>query len=272
MAMLGFLGLNKPIDLKNSYEIIACVDQDIESSATKAKMATEQYFEEQGISAKDYAYQSMHDGKFHVYKFNDKVNVDTEAMLNYVKNAVNNQNVVIEIKYNQVEVNDHNQGGWLALALGITAVVTFLYLIIMEKFASALSVFVASIVGTLVFVALTAITRIPAAPYFEIVCAGAFVFTAILSTVMANRFKEETQNVANQGSSVSDIADKSATSSAFRFAVLVAGSALLGALLAIFGCGYLAFLGGQIAIAAISAGFTAFTVTPILWAWLKKGK
>ncbi len=272
MAMLGFLGLNQTVDYASSYEIMVGVDQNVGNASAVVKENAEAYFADKGVLDKAYGYQELDEGNLHLYKFDEDTGIDQEKLKNFLEAKLNNDKVFVEVSVNEVVRGNTMQTLKVSIALAISVVAVFVYLSIMEKSASALSVVASSILSTLLFVAVVALSRIPAQPYFEICAVATFVLTLIFSTVMANRFKEEKKKSTNEGLGAREIADKATFSSLRRFVFLFTAVLIIAILIAVIGMGYSIFLGLQLLVADICSVAVAFFATPTLWTAFKTEK
>ena len=272
MAILGFFGFNKTVDFNKSYEITVGVDQDVNNSASLTKQYAEEYMAEKGASFKGYSIQSLDNGYIYIYKFDKDTGIDEAEFKTYLEGKLNNDKVFIELAVSEVETGTNNQVLNLVLALAIGAVAIFVYLFFVEKLVSALSVVLAGCGASLLFVALTALTRIPALPFLGLGIAVAFVLSSIFASVITARLKEEQKNTANEALSSKEIADKAANKSVERIAFLSVIVLVAAILFAALGRGYFIYLALQILIADVCSVCVAFFATPTLWTALKTQK
>lgn len=272
MAVLGFLGLNQTVDFSKSYEIMVGVDQNVGNASELVKENAEAYFADKGVLDKAYGYQSLDGGNVHLYKFDVDTGIEQEKLMSFLQTKINNDKIFVEVSVNEVVRGNTMQTLNVVLALAIGAVAVFVYLCVMEKLASALSVLATSILATLLFVAVVACSRIPALPFFEICAVATLVLSLIFSTVIANRFKEEKKKSANESLSVREIANIAISSSARRLTFLFIAILLIAILFACVGRGYSIFLGLQLLVADVCSVFVAVFATPTLWTALKTEK
>ncbi len=278
-ALLGFLGFNNPIDFKKGYEISVTVNQNYDGSGICAKNAVEEYFAEKGQTDVEYAMQVTDSGDTYIFKFEKLSGVKETDLTSFVNQKLTDKYgtdaggesfYTATIKVDEVVPEIYTQVGWLALALGISAVAVFVYLFFTEKVASALSVILSSILSGVLFLALTALTRIPAYPFVGAVFAGACALACMLSAGTVNRYKEAIK--LNPKADNVDVAEKVAKDSALR-QILVLGMIVLVSLVFVaFGSAYLKFIGLQLIACGLAAAFASFIGTPIIWTALKKVK
>ena len=269
MIVLGVFGVNKSVDYKQSYEVTVGVDQNVDGASENVKVISEQYFKEKGIAPKSYAYQSMNRGNVHIYKFQNATKIVATELTEYVTEKLANSKVVVESTVSEV-VNYADSGVWgLVIGLAVSAVAVFLYLLIMEKLASALSVLFSSVISAVLALSVISLTRIPILPILGVAVSASALLSAILSTVMVGRFKEEGKNVNKI--STSEIADKSEKNSVLRFAFVFFALLLVSIILGtVGGLGYLTFVALTLLVVDVCAVFSSFVWTPIFWSALKK--
>lgn len=272
MAILGFFGLNNTVDFSKSYEITVGVDQNLNGSASKVKQFAEDYMQEKGASFKKYSIQALDDGNVYIYKFDKETGIEESELKEYLETKLNNDKVFIEVSVAEVVAKANVQVLNIVLGLVISAIAIFAYLFFAEKIASALSVVCVGGIASLLFVALVALSRIPALPFFSVILAFTFVLSTIFASVIASRLKEESKSTANEGLTDNEIADKVAEKSTKRFAFLFLVIVVSAILFAVLGRGYFIYLALQILIADICSVFVAFFATPTLWTALKTQK
>jgi len=275
MALLGVFGLNQTVDYADGYELQVSVDQDASESAKIVKDATDAYLSDKGIDAACGTAQEMDDGKTIVYKFNTDVTADLaglqetlRAKLDAESLSIVNVTVGVYQLKNDVEFNVW----WIILALGIAIVAAFIYVLIMEKLAASVATLCTTLLSALTFVALMAITRLPANPFFGINLAVSILVGAGLSIMTLRRCKEELKNTSNQKLSVKEVADKVSVIEILRYVMVVAAIALAGVALIGFALPYAMYAGAQLIVAGVSAAFSSYFMTPLVWSAIKSGK
>lgn len=282
-TLLAIFNFNQTVDFKNSYEVVVSSNSQLEVPNDDIKQSAQKYFAQKGIVAVDYATEDI-EGPISknsvVFKFDKDVNLDKADMKAFLETDLGvsgNAMIVIGVEYNNVH-NYYDAGvGYILLALALAGLASFIYLLFAEKLASAVSVISSAVLSALLFIALMAITRIPAQPFAPAVCGLAFALTMFLSAGLVNRFKEEIRlneavELSKDKLSYVQIADKGACDSLVRYA-FVSGALLVTALLfVIIGSVYLKFLGLQMIVALISAVFSSLVGVPLLWPVLKNVK
>ncbi len=269
MTMLGVFGLNGSTAQDSHYEISVGVDQDVEGASLKAKEIAETYFNEKGIKDVGYSYQTMKDGATHVYKFKNATGINAEELTAYVTEKLANDKVVVESSVNQVVATPSFDVWGLALALGISAIAVFVYLIIMEKLFATLSILVSGVLSAILTLSLLALTRIPSIDTWAIAISASVILSSVLSVVIVKRCKEQLKldPKADKLNIAEGAVSNSLTRFIFVFIALIVATLALGL---IGGIGYLTFIALTILVTAISAVFSSLVWTPIVWSALNK--
>ncbi len=275
MALFGVFGLNGSIDYPNknasSYEVSVSVDQNAGDSYSILKSATEEYFASKGITPVANTMQTMRDGKILIYKFTTDVTSSVAGLEDYVtaKLTASDLSVGVEASVNQVHKTNFD-GVWMfVLAIGVAVVVIALYQLIMEKLAGALAVLGSSILSVLVFVALMAIVRIPASPFFAIGIAVSAIIGGVTSSVTVNRFREEN---AVYNHSADEVVEKVIKTERKKYVIVTVAMAVLGVALIVFGLPYLMSTGAQLILAGLAGTYSAYFCSQYVWTALKNSK
>jgi preprotein translocase subunit SecF len=269
MAMLGVLNINKGVDYVPSYEVSVSVDQDVANASETVKIEAEKYFAEKGLKLVSYAYQSMQKGNTHVYKFQSKTMINEQELTDLINQKLNSDKAFAEVFVRETVNPVNYEGLEVLLAAGLAIVAIFLYLLFIEKAASAFSVILVSIISSLVYASLIAITRIPVYPYFGVSVVLAGLLAAVLSSATTQKFKEGLKT----SSDYKAIADQAAASSFSRYAIIFIILLITAVALAVAGgFGYLTYVGLALIVADVSAVFASYVWTPVLWTLLKSKK
>ncbi len=273
-TMFGVFGFNQPIDYKSSYEVQVSVDQKAGNTTTVLKDAADEYFSETGIKVLNYATQSIDDGMVVIYKFNSNVTEDVAGLKEYIQAKLdaesNVSNVSADVVVNESIGNNSSSIGKLLIALGIAVALIFVYSLIMNKLAGAVSVIFASVLSGVMFVAIVALTRIPAAPFFAFSCALSIIVSSVLSVVLTSKYKVFVKNYDKMPSSeiIETVYNKS-----LRNYIFVGGIVLVSALaLCAFMLPYAMFAGAQVLVAGLCGISSAIFATPFMWSLIKKSK
>lgn len=269
MALFGILHLNGAVDFRKSYEVKVTVDQNYDGAADFAKTYTEEYFESKGISDVSYGVQSVTDG--YLFKLNKIEGFNAADATAYVNNKLDAKYGagVREATFSVKEVKSavYSGAGYVAIALAIAVVAAFVYLLIIEKLASALSVVLSALLSGILFLSLMAITRVPAYPFVSFTFMAAVAVSLVLSTVIVHRYKEEMR--LDEKATPVDIANKVASLGLFRTVFFACALLLVALLLIIVGPAYLRFLGLQLVLVTVCGVYASFIGTPIIWAFFK---
>ena len=144
--------------------------------------------------------------------------------------------------------------------------------IIGTSLAGALATLGSSLISVILFVALVALTRIPANPFVAIGALFASVVGASLSISTVGRYKEEENNVANEKLSASELVEKLFAVEKKKYILVLASLVVIALAFAVtMACQFLV-LGGQIVLLAIASTAAAYFGTPIIWSAIKNQK
>lgn len=274
MVMLGIFKTNTGVDLKDSYEVVVSVDQDVDNSAEKLDKAVKDYFASTGAKVVSSATQKVNDGTQFIYKL-DELGSVTQTAIESAIASINSETVATSCAVNKVRSFYEPQIANLSICLGVIAVASFLYILAMEKLSAALSTLVSAVVSGLLFVSLGAITRVAVAPMFGVFISVAVVFALILSAGMTRRFREEKKNTANEKLTNKEVAEKVAVASITRFAFLFVAVLIVALTMGILGfvlsgCGYFVNYAIMLLMADVCGVFSAMVYTPVVWYSIKK--
>jgi hypothetical protein len=267
MALLS-VGLNQTVDYKNSFEVRVSINQ--RTAIETIRTETEKFFDDNGINAKDYAYQELGEGKILIYKFSKEVPAKVNELQAYLQsNLEGTLKATVEI--DEVVTNQSEINGYIALALGIAVIAIFIYAVIMEKLAGSVATVCASLLSGLLFISLISITRIPAYPFVGVTTALAVALGAGMSVSTINRLNEEYKNSANKNSTF-EIAEKVGKAECLKYLFTAIILLVVSATISAFFVPYMMIVGGQIALAGICALAVSYLGAPLLWAVIKGKK
>ena len=269
MTVLGIFGLNKPIDYKESYEINVSIAIDDDSLKQTMKQTADKYFEDEGIIVA--SFQSQEDGMSLIYKFKQDQTSVIEELKSIIsaKLSATEQPHELAVVSNYVSQDSLVQPLKVLLAYGIAIVAIFLYMLIMNKLASAVAVICSSVASVIAFIAVMAITRIPAVPYFELTAMLAGALGALLSVSTVGRYREELKKTTTNKFSVNEIADTVANTESKKYIYILVAVLIAGLSVAAFFTRYMLIIGGQIIVAGLVSAVCAYFMTPILWTAIK---
>lgn len=272
MTVFGIFGFNNTADHSNSYEVEISVDQNIDKAKEILKSSSEKYLSEKGLT---YSVQVMDGGAMLTYKFGADVSEKVADMASYVDTALaadaESNGVKVEVNVRAVKGDATINVCKLLVAVGVSILAIFLFVLIMERMlASAVAVVCSAVLAFLIFVSLMALTRLPANPFADAVSVIAMVISAILSVVTVNKYREEIKNATTKITNA-EIARKVAKAEykkyVFAFACVFVASIALVALFT----EYLLIAGAQILLAGV-ASFVSLFVTPLVWVAIRNSK
>lgn len=279
MAILGFLGLNRPVDYKKSYEMQISVDQNVDvGEGVKASEimfnAANDYFKQNGVNPKDYATQTMDDGAIVVFKFGYDVSDKVDAVKTAVNDAIDLKNDYInaDVKVNEVTGKSNIKLGYILVACGVAIVAIFLYALAMEKLAGAVATLFSTVLSAVLFISVMSVARIPAQPFITVTCVVSALIAGIISVATVNRYKEEVKNSANDKATAWEIAESVSRKEFISYIFVLCLIALVGIVVGLIGWMHMLFVGIQLIVASIVGVSSAFFGTPMIWALIKKSK
>ncbi len=272
MAVLGFVGFNNTVDFADSYEVNVKIEIINDLTKDVIKETTDKYLEQKGVEV--VSYQTLKDGI--VYKMEADPTEKVADLQTVIVNALEADETTagneVVVKVNKVyALGEFMQPAKVLLAFGIAIVAIFLYMLIMNKLASAVAVICSSLVSVLAFISLLAITRIQASPFFEISAMLAGILGAVLSVSTVGKYKEAIKN-STEKLSAKEVADKVAKTEGKKYLIALIGSVIAGFAVFAFLTPYLMIIGGQIMVAGVVATLCAFFTTPLLWTAIKGSK
>ncbi len=268
MVFFGIFGFNKSIDNRTSYQVIVSVDQDIDGEGVKAKETSEKYFDEVGV--KVFNVQEANEGSTFIYNLKEN-KVDANLLKEKIQVAVGDS-VVAECSLKEVREGFSNQVVNTVIALAVALAVIFVYLLIINKLATALTVIFNAIYASILAVALFALTRIPVFATIEIYVVSAFILSAILSVVITGRAREVASLVGNEKLSKGEVITQAIKDSMFRLLIFMAIVVAIGiALVSVF-TPHLIYSAIHVLIAGVSALAVSVIGSFIFWSILKTAK
>lgn len=270
MTIFGIFGFNNTVDYSDSYEINVSIDINIDKAKSTLKNTTEDYFEQKDI--KFVSYQMQDDGMSIIYKLTtDETSkiADLESVINTTLDAdEDTKGIIAKVSSKANFKVDYMQTGKLLIVFGISIVAIFIYLLIMNKLASALAVVCSSIVSVIAFIALIALTRIPAYPFIDIMAVAVGALTAMLSSSTVAKYTQKIKNLVEK-TEVKEIANVVGAEMLKKYFVIFVCILIAGVALLAFIRQYLIIIGLQIIIAGLVATLIAYFVTPLIWTAIK---
>ncbi len=283
MALLGFVGLNQTVDNKASYEVKINIDQNVGNAKVVLKASAESYFDEKNIDTVGYAYQELDEGKALVYKFNKNVNLNESQLVSYIQQeldakvvdadnkAIPAGTVEVSAEYTAVIGSDNFQIGWVLLSLGIGLVASFVYAIFMQKLSGAVATVGASILASILYIALMSILRIPAYPNFGVAVAISACFSAVLSISTVGCLNEEFKN-SNTKRATFEFAEKVMKGECKKYLLTAIAFAVSAVALSVFFMPNLMFVGAQLLLSGLCGISVAYFTAPLIWVAISGNK
>lgn len=267
IAMLSFLGFNQDVDNKSSYEMQVSIDQVAGDSVEVLKDSSNKAIAEIG----KYTLQELDKGAMLVYKFDFDVTEYASSVETAVNTALSQSTtfsgVEAQVKVYKSAGNVYTQTSKLILALGVSLAIIFVYSLIMNKLSSAVAGICSSVLSVLLFTALMAITRIPAYPFFEVLCALAMVLSSAIALALTSRYKAVSKT--EDKATAFTIAEKVNNSFRCVFIALAGCILLTSIIVGVVGLATSIFLALAILLAGLSAVASAVYMTPLMWSVLK---
>lgn len=271
MTLLGIFGLNEPIDYSDSYEINVSITIDDDSLKASMKETADKYFEEKGISVA--SFQTQEEGMSLIYAFTQDQTAQVEGLKTLLESVLSQNpqmgNSKVSVVSNYVGQGSLVQPLKILLAYGIAVVAIFVYMLIMNKLASAVAVICSSLASVVMFIAMLAITRIPGVPFVELSTMLAGVFGALLGVSTVSKYREELKNTTANKFSVVEIADKTSKTELKKYAYVLVAILIAGVAVAAFFTRYMLIIGGQIILAGLVSVLCAYFITPLIWVAIK---
>lgn len=262
MSMLAFLGFNQPVDNKDSYEMQISVNQVAGNAVEVLQSASEKAIKDNEMFV--VSEQKLNGGATLIYKFNKDVSDKIEVVEKAVQSALDGTNIInieANVSVHQLKGSHGSQVLKVALGLGIGILVASIFVLILNKFASALSVLSTSVLSIVLFMALVALTRIPAQPYFAVFTCVASILSLVTSTIITTKYKAEIKKDGKVSNA--EVVGKVNSDLATAFALLMMAVLLFSL---IFGIITSVFVGLIMFAAGVVGMFTAIYFTPFMWA------
>ncbi len=270
MTVFGIFGFNQTVDYSNGYEVRVSVDQGFEGATDILAKETNEYFAQNGIKSKNYAFQEADEGSLLIYKFSDKVPASIDGLESYLDAKLADADftsVSADVEVNQVIGNKKFDAGMLTIALCLGVLGIFIFALIMEKVAVAVATIGSAVVSFLLFLSLIAILRIPAYPFVGVGLALSVAISSLMSITSARvmRLTYKSKDKPNAKQIADSVMDKEGKKYLFiLIAFLVAGVAISALFVP-----YMMIVGAQLVILGLVSVVSAYFVTPLIWSAIK---
>ena len=273
---ISVFGLNQTPDYKAAYEVSVSVDQDVQGSGELVKKTAENYFSEKGCKYSAYAVQSTEDGATYIYKFHNAGDISESVLNEKLSEALeadanlSGLGLKATAAYKKTAVTSDVNVGMVILSCALSLLAAFLIALFIVKLASATTVVVNAAISAIMYVSIVAITRIPAATDFVIGGAIVVILSAVMTFVIACRYKETLK--LNDKADVKAVAESGVSAGIFRLCFIACAGIVAAIALSATGSVYLLFTGLKVLVATVSAFLVSVISTPILWTVLKNVK
>ena len=278
LTLFGVFGYNQAADFSRGYQLNVSVSENFGEAGDVMKSAADKYLSGKGVKSADYAFQEIDDGEKIVYKFTHDVGekIDEEELKEAIKSALAEKSSVLSglevtCEYDSTINYYNSQFVGLIIAGCISLAAIFVYMVIMERLAGAVTVTAVTLLSALIFFAAMGLARIPAYPFVGAMLVLCAVLGAVLSAGLVSRFKEQLKNTAGAKVTSREIADKGTSYGMLRIMFVFGALAFVSVLFMAIGPTYIRFMGLQLLLADVVATFTAVGYAPFLWAAIKKG-
>lgn len=264
LTMFGFLGFNQTVDYRNSYEMQVGLDRIAGDSVEILKDSTNKALNENGLNPISCSYQEMNEGATLVYKFN----TDVTAKIASIEDAVNNELIAefgasapkAVVKVYSLHKSIANNLYGVLFGLGLSIAIIFIYLLIINKLASAVASLVSIFGAVVCLTAILGLTRVPVMNLASVYFVLGVIASLLLSVIYTTKFKK----VSKAGDRmVAKEVVKASYSSLLKITYIVACAlALVSVVLA---CLTNVFIGLGVLVASISGIVGAVLATPTLY-------
>ena len=277
ITLLGVFGFNQTADFKESYELQVSIDQRAVGATEVLSTSVDEYFASKGIAPVCGGKQVTDDGMGLIFKFNSDVSSYSTELKQYVEGkllagGINTAEVTAVEVFVNASVIKEAEGfdDWMLLVGAAVAVVCiFVYALIMTKLTGALATLFSSVLSAIGFVALLAITRLPAQPFVTIGCIFSGILGGVLALSSIARFREEDKNTANDKLSTKELVEKMLKVEKKKYLLVLIAVALIGVALVATTASYFMIAGAQLIITAIVATASGYFGVPLIWNAIK---
>ena len=265
--VFGFMGFNKSVTISDGYELHIVTDVDFPGNSDKIEDAVEKVFEEEGLSY-GASYLLYNVDSQHVYVFEDKLSDEVIAKVESAVQTALSAQATISFDVVQYETKAiSEQTVWVVgLTSGVALLIVAIYVAIRQKFAPAFTAMAVTCIEALLFLALTALTRVYInSAYYAIVIAGA-VLTLLSSVIYTGKAKYELRKYSENADKTTDEIASILECGNLKYNLALAIIAIVFAVAFVaFGPAIIRWTGVAIAIMAVSVAFVNICITPAIW-------
>ncbi len=277
ITLLSVFGFNQTADYKESYELQVSIDQRAAGATDVLSASVDEYFANKGIAPVCGGKQVIDDGMGLLFKFDSDVSSHATEIKQFIETKLLSSGInTAEITAVEVIVNasivKEGEGfeDWMLLVGSAVAVVCILvYALIMVKLTGALATLFSAVLSALTFVALMAITRLPAAPFVTIGCVFAGILGGVLALSSIARYREEDKNTANENLSTKELIEKMLKLEKKKYLLVLISVALVGLALIATMASYFMIAGAQLIVVSVVATASSYFGVPLLWNAIK---
>ena len=261
MTVLGFFGFNNTVDYKESYELQVSLEHESQNDIGVMRDTAEKFFIDENVNVVDV--QLVNDGAGLIYKLPNALSAE---MLAKFENAFKDK-VDVTVTVNNVYKHNQLNPLTLLLAYGIAVVAIFVYMLIMNKLASAVAVICSSVISVILYLSMMSITRIPAVPYIEFMAMLAGIIGAAVSVTLVGSYKEKIDSA--EKATCEQVANLVAKEDFKKCLCVIIATAIASIALALCINIYTATMGASLMLAGLVSVITAYFITPMIWTAIK---
>lgn len=277
ITLFSVFGFNQTVDYKESYELQISIDQRATGATDVLSTSVDEYFATKGIAPVCGGKQVIDNGMGLLFKFDKDVSSNVTEIKEYVEgkllsSGINTAEITaVEVVANAYVVKDAKGfDDWMLLVGAAVAVVCiFVYALIMVKLTGALATLFSAILSSVAFIALMAITRLPAEPFVAIGCIFAGILGGVLALSSIARYREEEKNSANEKLSAKELIEKMFKLEKKKYLLVLIAVALVGIALIATMASYFMIAGAQLIVLSVVATASGYFGVSLLWNAIK---
>ena len=265
--VFGFLGFNESVTVSDGYELHIVTDVDFPGNSDKIEDAVEKLFEDEGIKfGADYLLYNV--DSQHVYVFEDKLSDEVLAKVEDAVQTALSAQATISFEVAQYETKAMpEQTVWVvAVTSAVTLLIIAIYLMLRQKFAPAFTAMAVSVIEVLLFLALTALSRVYITSAYYAVAVVGLVLTLLSSVIYTGKAKFELRKYSENADKTTDEIAGILECGNLKYNVALAIIAIVfGVAFVAFGPAIIRWTGLAIVVMAISVAFVNICITPAIW-------
>ena len=265
--VFGFLGFNESVTVSDGYELHIVTDVDFPGNSDKIEDAVEKLFEDEGLKfGADYLLYNV--DSQHVYVFEDKLSDEVLAKVEDAVQTALSAQATISFEVAQYETKAMpEQTVWVvAVTSAVTLLIIAIYLMLRQKFAPAFTAMAVSVIEVLLFLALTALSRVYITSAYYAVAVVGLVLTLLSSVIYTGKAKFELRKYSENADKTTDEIAGILECGNLKYNVALAIIAIVfGVAFVAFGPAIIRWTGLAIVVMAISVAFVNICITPAIW-------